>query len=184
MARSPQNFKLIRESDGVTFDMDTINVIVKSLKVNSPHPIHTRETIDNRHGYIHFNTTYGYRKLDADIRIFPEDNVDFELFRNELFKSLNALESFHLIRDIEPAKRIKVYLEDSFSFNRDGIDGETSISFTSPSPFWESIGTTLDPFTFDSDLWQIGQGLTVGNGEKTTATTTWAHIGAKKWSEI
>jgi hypothetical protein len=33
------------------------------------------------------------------------------------------------------------------------------VDFIIHSVFLESIGTTLDPQTFDSELWQIGQGL-------------------------
>jgi Phage tail protein len=50
--------------------------------------------------------------------------------------------------------------------------GRFDVEFTTLSPFAESIGTTLDPFTFDAELWQIGQGLTAEDGIVYTHSTS------------
>jgi hypothetical protein len=76
------------------------------------------------------------------------------------------------VSDAEPAKRWKVELGASFDPERIGSVGAFSITFVSSSSYAESIGTTLDPLTFDDEVWQVGQGLSLEPADFAHNTTT------------
>lgn len=54
---------------------------------------------------------------------------------------------------------MKVQVKSEFYPEKFANLGRFEIEFISFFPYAESIGTTKDEFTFDSGLWQIGQGL-------------------------
>lgn len=96
-------------------------------------------------------------------RIFfrSKDIYDFYLFRDEIFQLFASQDSFYITTNREPGKRWKVKVAARYEIEPKGNAsyGVFDIIFKSASPFCESIGTTLDPFTFDSGLWQIGQNI-------------------------
>jgi hypothetical protein len=99
------------------------------------------------------------------------DSVDFALLRNEIFRIFAGAEAFYLIDSREPGKRWKVR-SNGFSVEQlTATKGRFDVDFTAQIPYAESIGTTLDPLTFDTDLWQIGQGL-IDDGLEYTHTTS------------
>jgi hypothetical protein len=109
-------------------------------------------------------------------RIFfrSRDIYDFYLFRDEIFRLFASQEAFYITTNREPGKRWKVRVAAKYEIEPkgNGSYGVFDIVFKSASPFCESIGTTLSPFTFDSDLWQIGQGLIAEDTKYTHNTTS------------
>lgn len=159
MIKSIFNFK-IQYLDGSIVDLDDRNLWVESFRIFSPSPEHTTETIDGKHGAIHLGTRLNPRKIVSVIQIEAVDYTDFDLFRDEIFKIFNPLKEFYIVRDLQPGKRMKVAVSSEFDIDYTTLeDGEFTIEFVIHSVFIESVGTTLDPFTFDSEKWQIGQGL-------------------------
>ncbi|MCC2429865.1 phage tail family protein [Bacillus paranthracis] len=99
------------------------------------------------------------RPIHTEILFTSYDFFDHVLKRNEFFQILDSREDFYVISSEEPGKRWLVSAE---SFTPEPVSitlGRCEIVLYSESPYAESIGTTMDPMTFDSNLWQIGQGL-------------------------
>lgn len=129
--------------------------------VSSPNPQTVIDEIPGMDGHLDLGTNYLGRNLYAEFKVFAADNYDFPLVRNQIFKIFDSKEHFYLIYEREPSKRWLVKCSSGYSIQQLMAKfGEFTIPFISASSYSQSIGTTLDPFTFDSDLWQIGQGLT------------------------
>jgi hypothetical protein len=151
----------IMRLNGTIYNLAELGVIVNSFIVESPSPIHYRERIEGRSGYVDLGTEYDGRKIQAKLTMLSTDNSDFPLLRDELFRAFDSRESFYLLPSETPGKRILVKYDSPYSLSRTGSLGEFEIAFSSESAYFESIGSTLDPFTFDSQIWQTGQGLTL-----------------------
>lgn len=118
------------------------------------------EEMDGRHGAIDTGTTFGERKLKATFLMQGVDHLDYQLMIDEVYALFACEDSIELIDSRQPGKVWTV--KPSNSFEPDDLNprsGKFEIEFTSPSPFASSYGSTLDPFTFGEEVWQIGQGL-------------------------
>ncbi|WP_258535682.1 phage tail family protein [Bacillus sp. 03113] len=159
MIKTLDNFKIVTK-DGKIFDMaNDFGVLVKKLTIFSPKPQIYTETSDNINGSIRLGKTWGERKIIAECSSFAVDSYDYALLRNKLFQIFMILDEFYLIVDSEPGKRWLVEVSDEWDPSKIGTYSDFMLNFISHSSFSESIGTTLDPLTFDAELWQIGQGL-------------------------
>jgi phage-related protein len=153
------NFKIIYQ-DGTEINMaDDLNVLVRSFTIDSLSPIIYQEKIQGKSGSIRLGKDYDNRTMQATCEFFAADSYDYPLAKNELIQTLFKDEEFYIVKDDEPAKRWKVELSNSFTPERIVNSGVFTIEFESKSSYSESIGTTQDDLTFDSDLWQFGQGL-------------------------
>ena len=154
------NFKIIR-LDGTTYDMRECGILVKSFIVDSPSPVHSRETIEGRDGFIDMGTTYDGRTAHAELQLMSVDIPDFALFRDEVFRMFDSREYFYLICDAEPGKRWRFKYDSKYSIEQKAKSGTFSIDFISDSAYAESVGRTdTDPVDMDSDAWQaVGGGL-------------------------
>ncbi|HGV4076318.1 MULTISPECIES: phage tail family protein [Bacillus cereus group] len=170
----PQTLKIIKEN-GEEFviasnnDMEVLNFLPPSPFYNVQY-----EKLDGRHGQIEVGGSFDARdNIRAQILFYSRDIWDFYLFRNEIFKLFASQDPFYIITNREPGKRWKVRVASAYEIEPKafGQYGEFNIVFKSASSFCESIGTTMDPVTFDSNLWQIGQGL-IAEDTKYHHTTT------------
>mgnify|MGYP001047288798 CR=1 FL=1 len=162
----------IERLNGTQYKLSEHDITVNYFKVDSPSPRFYWEEIEGRDGLIDQGTEYGERKLYGDFEFVAADFLDFPLLRNEIFRMLDSREAFYLIDSREPGKR---WLVKSEGFSPDQLianRGKFNTNFISPSSFAESIGTTLDPLTFDAELWQTGQGLTLDETMYTHSTTS------------
>ena len=132
---------------------------VRDFVVPSPSLRVSTETVDGLDGHLDMGADYEPRELTAVLQMYSYDAADYPLKRNELFNILRSKEQFYLIDSREAGKRWKVRA-DGFSLDQlSARAGETEVTFTAESAYSESIGTTLDPLTFDAELWQIGQSI-------------------------
>jgi len=178
MIKTYDNFKIVTP-DGTTYDMaDDFNVLVRSFTIGSPRPEIETDKIDGTHGAIKLGKTWGERELSADCSFFAFDALDTPLQRNKLYRLLMSLDEFYIIVDAEPGKRWLVEVADSFAPSKVGTYGEFTVNFVCHSGFAESVGTTMDPMTFDSGLWQVGQGLTGEQLVYTQSTSTFSIFNA------
>jgi hypothetical protein len=162
----------IERLDGTQYLLSDYNISIVDFKIDSPSPRFEWESIDNRDGLIDLGTTYAERTLRGSFEFVAEDFGDFPLLRNEIFRIFDSREAFYIIDSREPGKRWLVkaggFSPDQLIANR----GKFSIEFISPSSYAESIGTTLDPLTFDAQVWQTGQGLILDETMYTQSSTT------------
>jgi len=118
------------------------------------------EELSSKDGLIHVETTYGPRELRGKFFFDSRDIYDYFLILHEIYVIFSSKKPFYLIHDErEPGKRWKVQAKNTFDPEKIGNYGSFEIDFISYSPFCESVGTSLDDRTFDSELWQFGQNL-------------------------
>ncbi|WP_236809895.1 phage tail family protein [Bacillus glycinifermentans] len=154
------NFKIVYPN-GSSVDMARdLSILVKSFVVVAPSPNIYYEKIEGRNGSIRTGKDFGIRSIKADCIFFGEDTDDFFLLRNEIISALYRESQFYIITESEPYKRWKAEVSSSFDPDRIGSFGSFSIQFDCAEVFAESVGTTLDPFTFDANKWLLGEGLT------------------------
>ncbi|MGG5736886.1 phage tail family protein [Bacillus cereus group sp. IBL03679] len=158
----PQTLTVIT-SNGEEFIIETNNAM-EVLNFLPPSPLYNAqyEKIDGNHGEIDLGGSFDARdNIRTKILFYAKDIWDFYLFRDEIFKLFASQEPFYIITNRQPGKRWKVRVANTYEIEPQafGQYGEFNIIFKSASSFCESVGTTMDPFTFDSGLWQIGQNL-------------------------
>jgi phage-related protein len=171
---SLDNFKIVLQ-DGTTYDMaEDFSVLVRSFRISSPAPSRQTEQIDGRDGQIRLGKDFGPREITAVCSFFAVDYEDSLLLRDEIIRVIYGRDPYYIVPEATPGKRWLVEASDSITPELIGMYGEFTLSFISDSTYAESIGTTLDPLTFDSELWQIGEGLTVDDKSYTQSTAAFS----------
>jgi phage-related protein len=162
---------IIEKLDGTIIETEEYGIKLLTHSISSPSPRVVSEEIEGRDGYIEIDTTYDGRKIRASFFMYAFDKYDYPLLRNEVFRIFATKELFYFHEPNQ--KRRWLVRASGFDIERFSPRGGTfEIEFSSPSPYAESIGTTLDPFTFDAELWQIGQGLEADNLKYVHNTTS------------
>ena len=150
----------IETLEGTRFNLKSIGVVPLRFNVDSLSPRHSSEIVEGRDGYLDLGTTFEGRTLRVSFFLKAEDIYDYSLLRNEVFNLFDSRTVFYLIHKYEPKRRWKVKTTSAFSIERfNQRIGSFEVEFISSSPYAESYGTTLNPFTFDAELWQVGQGV-------------------------
>jgi phage-related protein len=149
----------IQRKDGAIYDLEQYGIRTKDFIVSAPSLRHVTEEIEGRDGVVDIETTEGAREITCLFKMRAVDIADFPLLRNEIFRIFRSKESFYLIDRREPGKRWEVKCQDAYDIEQKFVYGDFTVTFVCYKGYAESIGTTLDQFTFDAELWQIGQGL-------------------------
>ncbi|MDT0163816.1 phage tail family protein [Bacillus sp. AG4(2022)] len=151
---------MIETVEGYPLELKEIGIFPLKLEMNSPSPRIETEEIQGRDGQIHLGTTYSARSMRAQFYIESRDSVNFNWLRSEVFRLFDSKRTFH-IRDKGNSKiRWEVRTAASYSIERlSRTVGTFVVDLISDYPYGESAGSTLNPFTLDSEYWQIGQGL-------------------------
>ncbi|KAA0944150.1 phage tail family protein [Sporosarcina sp. ANT_H38] len=151
---------VIEKLDGTKYDLKQFGLVPSTFTIDSPSPRHVSEIVEGRSGYLDLGTTFEGRTMKATFYIKGKDKYDYLLLRDEVFRLFDARTFFYLIDKNQPKKRWKVKTAAPYTPERfNGRIGTLEIQFVSPSPYAESYGTTIDPFTFTDELWQVGQGV-------------------------
>ncbi|MGM0807524.1 MAG: phage tail family protein [Bacillota bacterium] len=131
--------------DGTTHTTRENGIIVEDFTIDSPVPRTPTDILDGRSGFIDFGTVYEGRTLSAKFALIANDALDYTFLRNLWFRILDSREPFYLISSEEPGKR---WLVKSGGFTPEKVlsnAGRFEVSFTSPSPYAESVGSTMFP---------------------------------------
>lgn len=163
----------IQRLNGALYDLKDYNIQTLDFQVAAPSPRDDSEEIEGMDGVLDPpETTYEPRLLRGSFTFTAADNIDFALVRNEIFRMFSSKEAYYLIDSREPGKR---WLVRSNGFPVEQLKatrGKFDVDFTAPKAYAESIGTSLDPKTFDAELWQIGQGLIADGLEYSFSTSS------------
>lgn len=161
---------LVRK-DGTIYNFADYNLSVIDFRIHAPSPRFNFEVSEGQDGVIDTGITFEERLMTASFEFNAVDFLDFNLLRNEIFKLFYSRELFYLIDNREPGKwwlvRSNSYVPEQYL-----TLGKFSLDFISPSTYSRSIGTSLDPKTFDVELWQIGQGLNADEAQYIHTTTS------------
>lgn len=149
----------IQKLNGDTIDLETFGVRTKDFIVNSPTPNHETDNVIGLTGVVDLGTSMGPREITCLYKLQSKDFIDFGMIRDEIFSTFRGREPFYLIEKRNPSKRWLVKTASTYTIPQTHVFGDFEISFTAFSGMSESVGKTLDPQTFDAELWQIGQGL-------------------------
>jgi hypothetical protein len=161
----------IQRLNGALYDLSDYGIKTLDFQIDAPSPRIYSEVVEGRDGTLDLGAVYDSRQLRGSFFMSAVDSVDFALLRNEIFRIFAGAEAFYLIDSREPGKRWKVR-SNGFSVEQlNATKGRFDVEFNAQIPYAESIGTTLDPLTFDTDLWQIGQGI-IDDGLVYTHTTS------------
>lgn len=172
-----QTLTIIRTNGETSVIESSSNMWVLGFIAQSPSYQTKYETIEGLNGEIATGTRIEGRVLKADIAFRSADVFDFYLFRNTIFELLDSGEAFHIISSREPGKRWYVRVSDTYEIKPYSAKyGVFSVTFKSESSYCESVGTTMDPFTTDSGVWQMGQGLIENHNMVYTHSTTTFNI--------
>lgn len=152
---------LVERKNGQAYDLNKAGIYTNWFEPDSPEPETTIVEIPGVDGHLDLGTKYKGRTLNAEIYIAGVDSYEFSLLRNEIFRIFDSKESFDLIHKDEPRKKwINCKYTSPFSIERKARRiGEFQIAFQSTSAYSRSIGSLLDPFTFDAELWQFGMNI-------------------------
>lgn len=165
------NLQVIRK-DGTTYDLQSLGIKTLDFVVSSPEYRTVFEDVEGSDGAIDLGTTIAPRNLYASFYFEATDLLDYALLRNQIFNIFLSKESFYIIDEREPGKRWEVKCSSSFKPQQVLNKGLFDLDFTCSKGYAESIGTTSDPMTFDSGLWQIGQGLSADEMKYVHTTNT------------
>lgn len=151
---------IVERGDGKVYDLEQYGIITRKFYPDAPIPRTITRDIEGMDGHIDLGTTYAGRTLNAELSIKAIDFYEYSLLRNEVFRLFDSREHFYLIHKTEPKKRWKVKYDSPFSIPNLVVEyGEFDVIFQSPSAYSESIGSLLDPYTFDVELWQFGMNI-------------------------
>lgn len=176
---------IVVKQDGTTYKLSEHDMKVIKFSKSFPEMNSPDDNFEDRDGFEDNGTFYVSRKLDAVIVFTARDRLDNPLVQNQIFRIFDSRESFYLIDDREPGKRWFAKCSSEFTPDqKNATFGTFDIAFKA-QPYAESVGTTLDRFMFDSELWGIGQGLDEDVTEPDQSNVAkWSDIGTKKWSEL
>lgn len=150
---------LVQRLNGKLLDLDKAGLRTKDFIVSSPSYAHENEKIEGGHGVEDLESTIEPREITGVFRFLAKDWMDFGLMRDDIFRLFKSDESFYITEARNKGKRWLVKVDSSFQIPQKGMFGDFEVPFLGIKGLSESTGTTLDPRTFDSELWQVGQGL-------------------------
>lgn len=132
------------------------------LIIHSPSYSVTQETISGGSGAITLGKDLQPRPLEAEFLVTAEDYSDSLILRDALYSLFSKGNTFYIGEEYQPGKRWLVECTEPWAPERiNPVNLLMNIPLRCNSGMAESIGTTQDPFTFDAELWQTGQGLTL-----------------------
>lgn len=163
---------IFKMMDGTEYNTKDYELKVIDLVVGTPKVISQRDYIEGNDGFIDYGTDFGERPIKASFLMSSIDRLDTVLLRHDIFKFVLTKEPFYLIDNREPNKRWLAQVVSDFDFRQEtSTIGRFEIPLIA-QPYAESVGTTMDPFTFDSELWGVGMNLPADLDLEYTHTTT------------
>lgn len=104
-------------------------------------------------------TTYGLRIVSANFSLKGIDKVDYTFAVQEVWRKLFSRDALYISWSRMPGMRYLVHTR-PFQFTKlNAWHASFTVEFEAFRGLRESVGTTLDPFEYDSELWQLGQNL-------------------------
>jgi hypothetical protein len=104
-------------------------------------------------------STFSMRTVTANFFFQGTDLYDFELACRSIWRFFYQREPYYIRSTAMPGIRYRVSPKPYDPSRINVITMTFSIEFDLISGFAESYGTTLDMFTYDSELWQVGMNL-------------------------
>lgn len=97
--------------------------------------------------------------ISLECRFYTHDNQDYHVKLDEYFEDLFIRDSYYLWHSKTPGKRYLVHPVPFEAERYSAGNSKFTLNFEVFPGHSESLGTTLSPFTLESEKWQIGQGV-------------------------
>jgi hypothetical protein len=137
---------ILEALDGERYDLSDYGIKLITFQIDSLSPRTESEVIDGRDGHIDIDTHYDGRSLRASFLMESESYAEYYPKRNEVYRLFDTRNYFYLINPKEPKRRWKVKITSRFIPERVGLtEGKFELVFLSPSPYAESVNSTLNP---------------------------------------
>lgn len=145
---------------------------LKGLKLHVPSPSYDliTEQVDGRGGVVVIDKVLRPRELIADFFFDSKDYTDSLLLRDDIFRLLGNGAEFYISESNYPNKRWKVHADMWMPERLSRTVNTITVPLIAVAGLSESVGTTLDPLTFDAEKWQVGQGLILDENTHPTYT--------------
>lgn len=150
---------IIQRLNGTTYDLKENGIRTRDIIISSPSYRHTTETAAGRPGTIDMGSDLEPRTITGEFRAIAFDPADYPLMRDEIFNIFRGDEAFYLIEKRNPGKRWLVKTTAAYQLEQRFVYGDFTVEMICNSGLAESIGTTLNPFEWDVDLWQWGMNI-------------------------
>ena len=102
---------------------------------------------------------FGPRTISANFYFEGADLTDFELAARAIWSYFFERYQYYIRSTQNPGIRYKVRPKPYDPTMLNYAEMTFTLGFDLPSGFGESLGITLDMFSYDSELWQVGQNL-------------------------
>lgn len=149
------------------FDVNMNPIILRGVTwlEFTPRPVEGDRITENVYNSeIVLGKTTKSRMIDARFIYEAYDFLDYKLLRNHLYSIFSPIKDLWVVDEQVPGIKWRVEV-DSFEVERVNRKvAVVSLIFYSPKTYARSIGTSLDPITYDSDLWSYGMGLQMDAG--------------------
>jgi phage-related protein len=163
----------IWQANGQVVDTTKFGLVGLQLVIPSPSYEAEREKLPGVPGVVTLDKQLQPRPLTAKYWVKSRDYLDSMLLRDELYKLFSAGNTFFIGEEKQPGKRWLVECTEQWTPERvNNRTMRTEIPLMATKGFAESIGTTLEPKTFDLQKWQTGQGLILDETMYTHSTST------------
>jgi len=121
---------------------------------------HQLESIDLYDGAIRTGSTFGSREIQVSFSTEKSTHILLELLKSELNALFATKEEVTLIDSRQPGKQWRAVVNSTFDIEYiNPRTGRFDLTFLSPSTYCQSVGSTLDDFTFAEDKWQAGMNI-------------------------
>jgi hypothetical protein len=150
---------IIQRLDGTAYNLKENGIRTKDIIISSPSYQHTTETVAGRPGAVDMGSNLAPRAITGEFRAMAVDVADYPLMRDEIFNIFRSDEPFYLIEKRNPGKRWLVKTTNAYQLDQRFVYGDFTVEMICNAGMAESIGTTLSPLEWDSDLWQWGAGI-------------------------
>lgn len=118
-----------------------------------------RKTEESGNGEIVISQSKGPRRINARFKSDSSGFIYYKLMRDEHFDLLDPTKFMWAVDFSVSGKMWGIYV-DGHSIDRiNGSVAEVTLELYSPGSYAISRGTTMDDFTYDSELWGYGMGL-------------------------
>lgn len=141
---------VITSQNGTSFNFRELGVRVLDFEPESLNTNHTVESISGG-SYVVSDSYYVERYIDVTLQFLAMDIYDYALLRSQLFDLLSGREWFYVVDEREPNKRWKVFPNDQFQTERDGLKGIVSLRWLCQNKYAESVFTAQEIITLGDD---------------------------------
>lgn len=150
---------------------ETTGLIIQSISTDFPQQYLETTQISGVDGITITSSGYGSKNIYVKAFFKGYDLTDYDLMLLDIERQFYIQDEYYIRSSRNPSIRWLVRPKTTTS-NLFAINGEFTFEFEAIRGHGESIGTTLSPQTYDSELWQLGQGLPNGIDLIYTHTTS------------